>query len=130
MSTQKKASKKASKPAKKAEKKCDGCCCAACNDQKKPAKDARKIDVDKVKETAKETIKKLPQWITWLISELEKLLDRINKVQAMIDTLAILVERGTATKEQKEELRLLQRQKRAMDAYADALKARKAKAGF
>lgn len=113
--------------AAKAPVKCDGQCrCAACAANKP---EARKIDLEKVGETAKDAVRKIPQWLSRLVAELEKLLERLAKLQAVIGTLEGLVARKEATKEQKEELKLLRKQEKAMRAYADVLQQRKAKGG-
>lgn len=84
-----------------------------------------------VKETVEkitDAVKKAPAWLKRLKSELEKLIEKLVKLDAMLEKLETLVALKKATKEDKENLRLLKKQKKAMVAYRDVLEERLCKA--
>ena len=88
------------------------------------AAEARKIDLGKVTEA----VKKVPQWLVRVQSELKQLIDRLNKLDAMIEKLKKLLDDKTATKLDKENYRLLSKQRKAMASYRDVLIERVSKA--
>lgn len=81
-----------------------------------------------VKETVGAVVGKIPAWLKRLQSELEKLIEKLVKLDAMLEKLETLVALKKATKEDKENLRLLKKQKKAMVAYRDVLEERLCKA--
>lgn len=83
--------------------------------QEKEAKAAGKVS---------EIVKKIPQWLTRLQSELKQLIDRLVKLDAMIEKLNTLVALKKATKDDKANLRLLKKQRKAMGAYEAVLEER------
>ena len=100
---------------KKTTKKCsDACKCQAAE------ADPRKIDLGKVTEA----VKKVPQWLVRVQAELEQLIKRLQKLDEFIEKLKKLIDDKTATKDQKEEYKLLCRQRKAMVAYRDVLEKR------
>lgn len=107
------ATKKTTTTAKKAAHQCCGGCCD------KPCAEKRGIKetVEKVKEIAS----KAPAFLVRMKRELEKLLDLIAKAEAALNTLSVFTARDAKAKTKKA---LLQKQVKAMKAYADALRAR------
>ena len=104
---------------KKTTKKCsDACKCQAAE------ADPRKIDLGKVTEA----VKKVPQWLVRVQAELKQLIERLEKLDAMIEKLKKLLDDKTATKLDKENYRLLSKQRKAMVAYRAALEERVSKA--
>lgn len=98
---------------------------AKCAGECKCAKaDPRKIDLGKVTEA----VKKVPQWLVRVQAELKQLIERLNKLDAMIEKLKQLIDDKTATKLDKENYRLLSKQRKAMGAYRDVLIERVSKA--
>lgn len=80
-----------------------------------------------VKETVEkivDAVKKIPGWLKRLQAELKQLIDRLQKLDAMIDKLDGMVVAKKATKEDKANLRLLKKQRKAMDAYKAVLEER------
>jgi len=113
-------------------KNCSKACCKAAKEAKdakavKAAKadapEARKIDLGKVTEA----VKKVPQWLVRVQAELKQLIERLEKLDAMIDKLKKLIDDKTATKEDKENYRLLSKQRKAMGAYRAVLEERVAR---
>ena len=96
-------------------------CAEACKCQ---AADPRKIDLGKVTEA----VKKVPQWLVRVQAELKQLIERLDKLDAMIEKLKGLIDNKTATKLDKENYRLLSKQRKAMVAYRDVLNERVSKA--
>lgn len=92
-------------------------CAEACKCQ---AADPRKIDLGKVTEA----VKKVPQWLVRVQAELKQLIERLQKLDEFIEKLKKLIDDKTATKDQKEEYKLLCRQRKAMVAYRDVLEKR------
>ena len=105
------------KTTKNAVAKCEGeCKCAKA--------EARKIDLGKVTEA----VKKVPQWLVRVQAELRQLIERLEKLDAMIEKLKKLLDDKTATKLDKENYRLLSKQRKAMAAYRAVLEERVSKA--
>lgn len=100
-------------------------CAAKCGGGKCPVveKSQRGIKetAQKVVEKVKAAVKKLPPFLVRMQSELERLLDLIAKAEAALSTLEVFTRRDNASRHSKA---LLQRQVKAMKAYAEALKAR------
>ena len=90
----------------------------------KAAPRGAKETVDKIVEA----VKKIPAWLKRLQAELKQLIERLTKLDAMLDKLDGLVAAKKATKEDKANLRLLRRQKKAMVAYKAVLEERLCKA--
>lgn len=90
-----------------------------------PCEEAR--GVQEIKEKVVDTLKKVPAWFTRVQKELAQLVERLQKLQEFLDKLSKLIASKQATKDDKENFRLLSRQKRAMEAYKAALDARVAK---
>ena len=80
-----------------------------------------KETAQKVVEKVKAAVKKLPPFLVKMQSELEKLLDLIAKAEAALNTLDVFTRRDNASRHSKA---LLQRQVKAMKAYAEILKER------
>lgn len=67
---------------------------------------------------------KIPAWFKRVQTELKKLIENLTKLDMMIDHLSALVEAKTASKKDKDNLKMLMKQRKAMAAYKDALEAR------
>lgn len=92
---------------------------------------AKKAQDKGVKETVDkivDAVKKVPAWLKRLQAELKQLIERLTKLDAMLDKLDGLVAAKKATKEDKANLRLLKKQKKAMTAYKAVLEERLCKA--
>lgn len=92
---------------------------------------AKKAQAKGVKETVEkiaDAVKKIPAWLKRLQAELKQLIERLTKLDAMLDKLDGLVAAKKATKEDKANLRLLKKQKKAMAAYKAVLEERLCKA--
>ena len=127
-----KKTQKAEKTEKKVDKKvelkpaCKHTCDKPCE---KTCKEAKAINKDKIVET----VKKIPQWLARMQSELEKLIERLQKLDAAL-TKALepfggeiswnTVRKVRGTKEAVRSAQLMMKQRQAMVAYRDALKAR------
>lgn len=84
-----------------------------------------KETVDKIKETV---ATKVPAWLKRVKSELAKLVVLIEKINAQIEKFEALLALGKLAKKDKESLRLLKKQAKAMNAYKAVLEERIAKA--
>lgn len=93
---------------------------------KKAQKNAR--GVKETVEKITEIVKKVPGWLKRLQAELKNLIDKLTKLDAMIDKIEQLLAAKKATKEDKANLRLLKKQRKAMAAYKAVLEERLCKA--
>jgi len=81
-------------------------------------------------ECPKAPVKKVaePQWLIRVKAELKQLVERFIKLQAFLEKLEALIKDKKATAKDKENYRLLSKQKKAMESYKAILEERIAKA--
>jgi len=132
MASKTKNTNKTQKTEKKVEKKTqkkielEPACRHACDKTcEKTCKEARAISKDKVVDT----VRKLPQWIVRAEAELKQLIERLQKLDAFLEKLIggttwDQARKARGTKDELRNVRLLMKQRQAMVAYRDALKAR------
>lgn len=80
------------------------------------------------KETVTKITEKVPAWLRRVQSELAKLVVLIEKAQAAIEKLEAALSVGKLLKKDRETLRLLRKQVKAMNAYKAVLEERIRKA--
>jgi hypothetical protein len=93
----------------------------------KPAKAGDARGISEVKDKIVNAVKKIPAIVTRIQSELKQLITRLTQLDSMIEKLKALISNGSATKETRSELALLNRQRTAMLTYRKILEERIAK---